>query len=245
MSSLVIHNHNMKIFIIIPTYNEKENLERLVQEIFSLGIEGLNLVVVDDNSPDKTGLLAKNLAKKYPIFLIERQKKMGLGSAYRTGFQFALENKADLIFEMDADGSHQAKEIPKFLEAISEGAEVVIGSRRIPEGKIIGWNLWRRFCSWAATNFSRLILGLKTKDVTSGFRCYRNSVLKSLLSKEIKSEGYAWQEETIWLCEKMGFKIKEIPITFINRKFGQSKLGLSEILEFFLIILKLKLSKRQ
>lgn len=235
----------MKIFIIIPTYNEKENLKKLVQEIFSLGIEGLNLVVVDDGSPDGTGLIAKKLARTYPLFLIERQKKMGLGSAYRTGFKFALDRGADLIFEMDADGSHQPKEIPKFLAAIEQGAEVVIGSRRIPGGKIIGWNWQRKFYSWAAMGFSRLILGLKTKDVTSGFRCYRNKVLKSITLDKIKSQGYAWQEEMVWLCEKMGFKIKEIPITFIDRRAGHSKLGIKEIFEFFLIILKLKFKSGQ
>ncbi len=156
----------MKVFIIIPTYNERKNLTNLVEQIFQLGIPNLNLLIIDDNSPDKTGELANKLSKKYPIVVICRQKKLGLGSAYRLGFQCVLERGADLILQMDADLSHDPKEIPKIIEAAKNGTEMVIGSRRVPGGKIIGWNLWRHFCSWVATNFTRLILSLKIRDIT-------------------------------------------------------------------------------
>jgi len=231
----------MKIFLIIPTYNEKENLETLVNQIFLLQILDLTLLIIDDNSPDGTGDLAEKLKKRYPIIVIHRQKKQGLGSAYRLGFQYALEHNADLIVQMDADLSHEPKEIPKFIEEIKKGADIVIGSRRIPGGQIIGWSLWRHFCSWSASTFSRLVLKLKTKDITSGYRGYKKEALEKINFSQIKSNGYAFFEEITWLAEKKKLKIKEIPITFFDRQFDQSKLGIKEIIEFFKTIWRLKL----
>ncbi|HEX9664364.1 MAG TPA: polyprenol monophosphomannose synthase, partial [Patescibacteria group bacterium] len=182
------------------------------------------------------------LKGQYPVELIKREKRLGIGSAYLNGFKYALEQGADLIFEMDADLSHQSQAIPQFLKA-AENADVVIGSRKIPGGQIIGWGLWRQFCSAGAMWFSRLILGLKTRDVTSGFRCYKREALNSFDLSKIKSNGYAFQEELIWLCEKNNCKIKEIPITFIDRQSGKSKLTGRDVAEFFSSMVRLKLDK--
>lgn len=229
-----------KIFIVIPTYNERENIRALVQKIFSLSIKDLSVIIVDDNSPDGTGQTAKKLAEEYPVFVIHRPQKMGLGSAYIQGFKLALQQQADLIFEMDADFSHQPKQIPQFIQAIQEGFEVVLGSRKIAQGRIIGWPWWRSLISWGAMFVSRLVLGLKVKDVTTGFRCYQRKVLVSLDLDKIKSNGYAFLEEMVYLCQKKGFKIKEIPITFLDRSRGKSKLGWKEIIEFFVVLFKLR-----
>lgn len=233
------------IFIIIPTYNEGENIEKLIKKIFNLGIQNLNVAIVDDNSSDGTGKKADELAKNFPVKVIHRPQKSGLGSAYKEGFKYALENGADLIFEMDADFSHSPQEIPNFIKTIKEGHDVVIGSRRIKGGKIIGWNIFRKFSSWGAMTISRVILNLKIYDVTSGFRCYKRKVLESIDLDKINSNGYAFQEEMIYLCEKKGFKIKEIPIIFFDRKFGKSKLSKKEIVEFFINLSKLKRGKVQ
>lgn len=229
----------MKISVIIPTYNEKENLPILVQKIFDLKIPNLNLLIIDDNSPDGTGQLADELSKKYPIQVIHRRQKMGLGSAYRLGFEKTLSQGADLIFEMDADLSHNPNDLPRFIQA-AEQADIVVGSRYIPGGKIIGWNLWRRFCSWAGNQASRMILGLKPKDVTTGFRCYKKEILKKIPYQGIKSEGYSWQEEILLLGQKYKAKIQEIPITFVDRKMGRSKFGWPEIWDFFKALVRLK-----
>ncbi|MFH1233301.1 MAG: polyprenol monophosphomannose synthase [Patescibacteria group bacterium] len=236
---------NPNIFIVIPTYNEKENIENLINQIFGLNIYNLNILIVDDNSPDGTGKLIQELIPKYENFLhlIQRIKKSGLGSAYIAGFKYALEKNADLIFEMDADFSHDPKYIPDFIEEIKNGNDVVIGSRKIKGGKIKGWNLRRKFMSSGAMLFAKIILRLKTKDVTTGYRCYAKETLAQIDLDKIKSNGYAFQEEMIYQCEKKGFKIKEIPTTFIDRKLGKSKLGYKDIIEFFKTVFRLKFIK--
>jgi dolichol-phosphate mannosyltransferase len=230
------------IFIIIPTYNEKENIQKLVEEIFNLKIKNLHILIVDDNSPDKTGDIIENCKLKFPfLYLIQREKKLGIGGAYLAGFEFALNKKADLIFQMDADFSHNPKEIPNFLNKIDEGFDIIIGSRRIKNGKIIGWGILRSLMSLGANLSSRWILKLKTRDLTSGFRCYKKEVLENLDFKKIKSNGYSFLEEIIYLCERKNFKIKEVPITFLDRQRGKSKLSFKEIILFFLTIFKLKI----
>lgn len=231
---------NYITFVCIPTYNEKDNIENLVKKIFNLGILGLKVVIIDDNSPDKTGELAQKLSKKYPIKVIHRASKLGLGSAYIAGFKYALGRGAEYIFEMDADFSHDPQDIPRLLNEAKDGSQVVLGSRKIDKGKIKGWNPWRHFASNGAMFFSRFLLGLEVKDVTTGFRCYRRDVLENLELNKIKSNGYAFQEEMIYLCEKKGFDIKEIPIVFIDRKFGSSKLSYKDIMEFFVKIIRLR-----
>lgn len=263
----------MKTVIVIPTYNEKQNITRLIPQICGLPVSDLNILVVDDNSPDGTADIVESLRNNVAlsevegsqsnqnklhnrINLIKRPSKLGLGSAYIAGFQWAMDNRADLIFEMDADGSHDPQDIPRLIEAINTppaplllkegikgGYDVVIGSRRIKGGQITGWNLYRHLASWGAMAATRLILGLKTHDVTAGFRCYRSQVLKELDIKSIKTNGYAFQEEMVWRCEKKGFQIKEIPITFKDRELGDSKLNYKDITEFFITLIRLKFSQ--
>ncbi|HPA25342.1 MAG TPA: polyprenol monophosphomannose synthase [bacterium] len=233
----------MLVYIIIPTYNEKENLANLIPAIAeNLKNFDYKILVVDDNSPDDTGKLAEKLAENFPIEVLHRIGKFGLGSAYIMGFKKALANGADLIFEMDADFSHDPKDLPHLIEAVSH-ADLVIGSRKIKNGKIIGWNFLRHFYSNGAMFFARLILGLKTHDVTAGFRCYKREVLEKINLDQIKSNGYAFQEEMLFHVEKNNFKIKEVPVVFQDRKVGQSKLNKKDILEFFKTILRLRLKK--
>lgn len=229
----------MKIIIILPTYNESENIEKLINKIFSLNIPNLEILVVDDNSPDGTANIVKNLQSKYPLHIIERAGKLGLGSAYIAGFKKALELNADFIFEMDADFSHDPDDLPAMIEA-SKNYDLVIGSRKIHGGKIIGWGWTRKFMSNGAMWLSRILLGLKAKDVTAGFRCFNAQVLKTLNLDKIKSNGYAFQEELLYKTQKADFTITEIPVTFIDRREGKSKLSKKDIIEFFLIIFKLR-----
>jgi len=233
-----------KKYIILPTYNEKDNLTDLIEAILNLQIFNLHIIIVDDNSPDGTGRIADQLSQTHPgVSVIHREGKMGLGSAYIAGFKRALAVGADLIFEMDADFSHNPKEIPNFIKAIQKGYDVVVGSRRIPDGGILNWGIARNIMSKGAMWFSRLVLGLKTKDVTSGYRCYSQKVIKAINWGQIKSNGYSFQEETIFRCEKMSFKVKEIPIVFRDRVKGKSKLSKTEILNFFLTIIRLRFKK--
>lgn len=233
-----------KKYIILPTYNERENLSDLIRVILNLGIPELFIIVVDDNSPDGTGKTADQLAATHSqVSVIHRTGKLGLGSAYITGFREALKKGAELVFEMDADFSHNPKEIPNFIRAEQKGYDVVVGSRRIPDGGILNWGIARNMMSKGAMWFSRLVLGLKTKDVTSGFRCYSRRVIETINWNEIKSNGYSFQEETIYYCEKRGFKVKEIPIIFKDRVKGKSKLSRTEIINFFLTILRLRFKK--
>jgi dolichol-phosphate mannosyltransferase len=234
---------NYTKFVCIPTYNEKDNIENLVKAIFDLNIKGLKIVIIDDNSPDGTGKIADKLAERYPIKVIHREGKLGLGTAYIAGFKYALGRGGKYIFEMDADFSHNPNDIPRLLKESEDGFEVVIGSRKIDQGEIKDWSFWRHFASNGAMFFSRFLLGLKTKDVTAGFRCYKREVLEDLDLDNIKSNGYAFQEEMIYLCEKKRLKIKEVPITFIDRKLGESKLSHNEIIEFFVKMIRLKFKK--
>ncbi|MFH1292026.1 MAG: polyprenol monophosphomannose synthase [bacterium] len=234
----------MKTIIIIPTYNEKKNISQLIPAIFALNIHGLEIIVVDDNSPDGTAELISELCLKYPVKLIKRRAKLGLGSAYIAGFKKALFLEAEFIGEMDADFSHDPKDLPRLLEAI-QTADMVIGSRKIKHGKIIGWNWRRKLMSNGAMWFSRLLLGLKTKDVTAGFRLFRRKVLMTIPLDQISSNGYAFQEEMLYRAEKSGFKIKEIPVSFADRREGQSKLSKEDIIEFFIIIIKLKFARKR
>ena len=230
----------MQTAIVIPTYNERENLDDLIKRVFAQDLPDLGIIFVDDNSADGTREFIEKLIQRHPVTLISRPKKLGLGSAYVTGFQRALTTGAEFILEMDADLSHAPEDLPQILKAAKEGADVVIGSRKIPGGRIVGWNLWRRITSDGAMFFARLVLNLKTRDVTAGFRCYRRLALEKIDFNRINSSGYAFQEEMIFRMERMGCKIQEIPVTFVDRKFGQSKLSWREAAEFFKVMFKLK-----
>lgn len=229
--------------IVIPTYNEKENIEALAAEINKI-LPGAFIVIVDDNSPDGTSEAIKNLLDRFPVKLITRPKKMGLGSALIAGFKEALKTGADFVIEMDADFSHNPGDIPRLLEACENGADLAIGSRKVSGGKIVGWNIWRRLMSGAAMRLAKIVLGLRPKDITAGFRCYRRRVLQSINWEEIKSNGYAFQEEALYRVQKGGCKITEIPVVFVNRKKGKSKLGARDAFEFFKILLQLKFGRR-
>ncbi|MFA6392168.1 MAG: polyprenol monophosphomannose synthase [Patescibacteria group bacterium] len=234
----------MKSFIILPTYNEKDTIETLIRRIAELNAPGLHICVVDDNSPDGTGKIADKLSAQFPfVSVIHRKEKLGLGSAYISGFKYALQHAADFVFEMDADLSHNPNDLPRFLIEADKGYDVVIGSRRIPDGGIENWSMVRNMMSRGAMWFSRVMLGLKTRDVTSGYRCYSRHVIESINWDEIKSNGYAFQEEVIYLCEKLKFKVIEIPIVFQDRTYGHSKLSKKEIVKFFATILRLRFKK--
>lgn len=235
----------MRATIILPTYNERENIKELIPEIFEIfkkeNIDG-NLIVVDDNSSDDTAKEVKNLGKEYSITLIERKGKLGIGSAYITGFKRALNDNSDIIFEMDADLSHDPGYIPEFLKNLNE-YDLVIGSRYIKGGCIENWNLYRKLVSKGANTLAGLLTGLSIYDITTGYRAYKSKILRKIDLDSIKSNGYAFQLEILFKTTKEGFRIKETPITFRERKKGRSKLSKFEILKFFVLSLKLSLRR--
>jgi dolichol-phosphate mannosyltransferase len=234
----------MEIAVIIPTYNEKENIPKLIEGIFGLSIDDLKIIVVDDNSPDGTGKIIADLRpRESRLHLIQREKKAGLGTAYLAGFNFALENGAQYIFEMDADFSHDPAMIPIFLEKI-KNYDLVLGSRYIPEGKIENWNLYRRLVSRLGNFYARQILNLPIRDLTSGFKCYRRCVLEHLVSRPVDSIGYVFQIETTHRAYQKGFSVKEIPIVFSERRTGESKFNGKILWESFWRILKLRKEKK-
>ncbi len=229
--------------IIIPTYNEAKNIEILIKRVFQQEIPNLEIIVVDDNSPDGTAEIAKKLSQNFPIHILERESKQGIGSAYIAGFKKALSLGADYIYEMDADLSHDPADLKEMLRA-AENADLVIGSRKIPGGQVVGWGWTRKFMSNGAMWFSKMFLGLKTRDVTAGFRCFSRKVLQSIELDKIKSNGYAFQEEMLYRTEKMGFRVAEVPVVFVDRQEGKSKLSRKDIIEFFVVMFKLKFGKK-
>jgi dolichol-phosphate mannosyltransferase len=229
-----------KIYIVIPTYNERGNIEPLLEQIFSLNLEGLNVLVVDDNSPDGTGRLIDELkVNNLRLHILHHGQKAGLGRAYVAGFKEALAAGADYIFEMDADLSHDPKYIPDFLAAIADN-DLVLGSRYIAGGGVKNWNLMRRLISRFGNIYARLILNLPIADLTGGFKCYRRQVLESIGLDDLGSVGYNFQIETTYKVQQAGFRIKEVPIIFSERAAGQSKFDLKIILESFWKVIKLK-----
>lgn len=234
----------MKIFIVIPTYCERENITPLVKEIFSINLNHTQVAIIDDNSPDGTGGVAEALKNKYSpnIFVIHRTQKLGLGSAYVVGFKKALSEGADFIITLDADFSHQPRYLPDLINMAKKN-DVSIGSRYIKGGKIKGWTYYRKFLSWGANKFSRVILGLKTEDNTTGFRCYRKEVLEKLPLEKIKSEGYSFLIEMSYYFKKYGIKVREVPIVFENRTRGSSKISRKEIFKALTLVLKLPFRK--
>jgi len=229
----------MKIAVVIPTYNEAENLKKITAEVFSLNIPDLEIVNVDDNSPDGTGKIADDLkAMDKRIHVIHRLGKLGLGTAYLEGFKYALDKGAQILFEMDADFSHSPARIPAFLEAIKE-ADLVIGSRFVEGGKNdIG--LGRRLVSRLGSSYAQIILGLPMKDLTGGYNCYRREVLESINFNNVHASNYAFQIEMKYRTYKKKFRIKEIPIIFTLRKEGKTKFYSKMILESLWLVLKLR-----
>lgn len=230
----------MKTLVIIPTYNERENIERIVPQVLEKD-PSIHVLIVDDGSPDGTGEIADRMAKGNDrISVIHRKNKGGLGTAYITGFKFALEKNYDLIFEMDCDFSHDPKYIPHFLEAIPE-ADLVLGSRYISGVNVINWPMSRLLLSYYANVYSRWITGLPVKDATGGFKCFRRQVLEAINLDKVKSNGYSFQIEMSFRAWKKGFRIKEIPIVFEDRKVGQSKMSKIIVREAIWMVWRLRL----
>ena len=217
----------MKTTLVIPTYNEAENLPKLVQALFSLSMPGLGLLIIDDNSSDGTGMLADQLAKKHPgrIDVLHRPGKMGLGTAYVTGFQMAVKAGADAVGQMDADFSHPPAKLVELAAAL-EGCDVAVGSRYIPGGGVDkDWPIWRKLLSAFGNWYARTILGMKLHDVTGGFRLYKKQLIQQLPFERIRSSGYVFQVEMAYLITLLGFKFKEVPIYFAERQLGKSKMS--------------------
>jgi dolichol-phosphate mannosyltransferase len=216
-----------KTVVVIPTYNEAENLANITSAIFDLGIDGLEILVVDDASPDGTGQLADQLALTFPdqFHVMHRAGKLGMGSAYVQGFKWAIEYGAQFIIHMDADFSHSPSYIPQML-ALIPNYDVVVGSRYVRGGRLDeGWSWYRRRLSWWANSvWVRVILGTKTKDATAGFKCWSAKALQNIGLERIRSNGYIFQVEMCYLAERLGYRIKEIPIYFEDRRIGQSKM---------------------
>jgi len=211
--------------VVIPTYNEAGNIEKLIDRLFQLNIAGLEILVVDDNSPDGTAAkVVYRQAREPRLHLIRRASKMGLGSAYITGFRYALERGFDHIFEMDADLSHNPDDVPRFLEKIRD-VDLVIGSRYTQGVNVINWPLSRLLLSLFANWYTRVITGLPIRDCTSGFKCFRRHVLESLMLDKIKSDGYSFQIEVNFIAWRKGFRLVELPIIFVDRETGSSKMS--------------------
>ncbi len=233
---------NNRAIIIIPTYNEAENIGKLIPDLMKRYPENVDILVVDDNSPDGTWKFVQEMGEKDPrIHLLKREKKSGLGTAYCHGFKYCIEKGYDFIFEMDADFSHDPKEIASFLEAIKD-ADLVIGSRYITGVNVINWPMQRLLLSFFANKYTRFITGMPIADSTGGFKCFRRKVLESIDLDKIRSNGYAFQIEMNFKSWKKGFKIKEIPIIFYDRTSGSSKMSKKIVKEAVLLVWKLRLS---
>jgi dolichol-phosphate mannosyltransferase len=213
--------------VIIPTYNEKENIENIIRAVFSLE-KTFHILVIEDGSPDGTATIVKVLQKEFPdrLFMIERTGKLGLGTAYITGFKWAIEHKYDYVFEMDADFSHNPNDLPRLYSACAdEGYDLSIGSRYVSGVNVVNWPMGRVLMSYFASKYVRLITGVKIHDTTAGFKCYRRRVLETINLDDIRFKGYAFQIEMKYTTYKCGFKIKEVPVIFINRELGTSKMS--------------------
>jgi dolichol-phosphate mannosyltransferase len=229
----------MKALVIIPTYNEAENAAAIIAEVLKQD-KNLDVLIVDDNSPDKTGQIVMDLKKKNKrIHLLEREGKQGLGSAYVAGFKYAIENKYDYIFEMDADFSHDPVVLSQMLVAI-ENNDLVIGSRYIDGINVVNWPLHRLMLSWFASKYVRVITGMLINDPTGGFKCFRREVLESINLDSILSDGYSFQVEMNFRTWLRKFRILEIPIVFTDRRSGQSKMSKKIVREAIWMVWKLK-----
>jgi len=230
--------------VIIPTFNELENIERMVRKVFSLPV-AFDLLIVDDGSPDGTALIVKKLQAEFgsKLHLIERKGKLGLGTAYIAGFKYAIQHQFDYIFEMDCDFSHNPDDLVNLYNACAEGgADLSIGSRYVKGGKIINWPLDRILMSYFASLYVRIILWINIHDTTAGFKCYKRKVLETINLDAIKFIGYAFQIEMKYKVKKAGFKIKEVPITFTDRTAGESKMSKGIFKEAILGVIQMKFS---
>ena len=229
----------MEKLIIVPTYNERENIDPLLERLLALPF-GLEVLIVDDGSPDGTAELVKAWQAKTPrVHLLQRPGKMGLGSAYREGFRFALRHGAEYIFEMDADFSHDPDAIGDFFEAAKD-ADIVLGSRYLHGVTVVNWPLSRLILSYSANVYTRIVTGMPLADATGGFKCFRRRALESVNLEHVKTAGYGFQTEMSFRCWKKGFRIKEIPIVFVDRRAGVSKMNKKIIYEAAWMVWKLR-----
>jgi len=229
--------------VIIPTYNEKENIEKIIQKVFSR-IKSFDILIIDDASPDGTADIVKDLQQGFPerLFLIERKGKLGLGTAYIAGFKWALQRNYEYIFEMDADFSHNPNDLIHLYNACAEdGADVAIGSRYVSGVNVVNWPMSRVLLSYFASKYVRFISGLNINDTTAGFKCYRREVLETIDLDKIRFKGYAFQIELKYRAYKSGFTLKEVPIIFINRVEGVSKMSGGIFSEALFGVIQLKL----
>lgn len=230
-----------KKIVIIPTYNEKENIEAIVRKVFSLTVP-FDILIVDDGSPDGTGQIVKGLQPQFPaLHILERTEKNGLGTAYIAGFKWCMERGYEYIFEMDADFSHNPEDLPRLFDACKNGADMSIGSRYVTGVNVVNWPMSRVMLSYFASKYVRMITGLPIHDTTAGFVCYKSSVLNHINLDNIKFRGYAFQIEMKFTAWKHGFKLTEVPIIFTDRTLGQSKISKNIIREAVWGVLALKL----
>lgn len=229
--------------VIIPTYNEKENIEKIIRAVMGLE-KAFNILVIDDGSPDGTADIVKGLMAdefKDRLFIIERSGKLGLGTAYIAGFKWALEHSYDYIFEMDADFSHDPNDLPRLYAAChDEGADVAIGSRYVSGVNVVNWPIDRVLMSYFASKYVRLVTGFSVHDTTAGFKCYKRRVLETIPLDKIRFKGYAFQIEMKFTAYKIGFKIKEVPVIFVNRREGTSKMSGGIFGEAFFGVMRLR-----
>lgn len=230
--------------VIIPTYNEKENIERIIRKVFSLD-GGYEILIIDDGSPDGTAGIVKSLQPEFRerLYIIERAGKLGLGTAYITGFKWALSHGYDYIFEMDADFSHDPDDLPRLLEACKEGEGVSIGSRYSDGISVVNWPIGRIIMSYYASVYVRTVLRMKVYDCTAGFKCYSRRVLEAIDLDNVRMKGYGFQIEMKYTAWKLGFPIREVPVIFVNRKAGSSKMSGSIFGEAFWGVLMLRFRK--
>lgn len=230
--------------VIIPTYNERENIENIIRAVF--GLEKIfHILIIEDGSPDGTATIVKTLQQEFPdrLFMIERKGKLGLGTAYITGFKWALEHSYEYIFEMDADFSHSPNDLPRLYDACAnQGGDVAIGSRYVSGVNVVNWPMGRVLMSYFASKYVRIVTGLPIHDTTAGFKCYRRQVLETIDLDHIRFKGYAFQIEMKFTACKCGFKIIEVPVIFINRELGTSKMNSSIFGEAVFGVIKLKVN---
>lgn len=229
--------------VIIPTYNERENIENIIRAVFALE-KVFHILIIEDGSPDGTANIVKTLQQEFPerLFMIERKGKLGLGTAYIAGFKWSLEHNYEYIFEMDADFSHNPADLPRLYKACAEeGADVSIGSRYVSGVNVVNWPMGRVLMSYFASKYVRLITGLPIHDTTAGFKCYRREILQTIDLDGIRFKGYAFQIEMKFTAYKCGFKIVEVPVIFINRELGTSKMNSSIFGEAVFGVIKLKM----
>ena len=228
--------------IIIPTYNEKENIENIIRTVFGLE-KFFHILIIEDNSPDGTAAIVRKLQAEFPdrLFMVERKGKLGLGTAYIAGFKWAIEHQYDFVFEMDADFSHNPNDLPRLYNKCAvEGYDVAIGSRYVSGVNVVNWPMGRVLMSYFASKYVRIITGLPIHDTTAGFKCYRREVLETIGLDSIRFKGYAFQIEMKFTAAKYGFKVVEVPIIFVNRVLGTSKMNSGIFGEAVLGVIRLK-----